>query len=133
MQNFTLIDVESAILASALFSFFMVPPGYVIGWSTNLFSFRDRLIGTRLLLAIAISASVTPAAAYWIGRVGSLTEIWTVVAPLTAVAAAVGVCEWRSGRRRGFGLPAVAMIIASVWCVIAIGSLIDLQLGDRLY
>ena len=54
-QNFTMIDVQAAALASALFALFAFAPGYALGWFTNVFSFRQRLLSTRLLIAVVIS------------------------------------------------------------------------------
>ena len=104
MQNFTLIDIQASALASLLFAVFAVSPGYVIGRLTNVFSFRQRLLSTQLLLSIALSLSVSPAAAYWIGRTGAMPAIWA--AALTATAAmGDSLCGTGGGERRRVAYP----------------------------
>ena len=86
-QNFTLIDLRAVALASVLFSLFAFAPGYALGWCTNVLSFRQRLLSTRLLIAVVISVSVFPALSYWVGML-SVWAIWAVTA-VSAVAVAV--------------------------------------------
>jgi hypothetical protein len=66
-QDFTLIDLRAAALASVLFSLVAFAPGYALGWCTNVLSFRQRLMRTRLLIAVVISVSVSLALSYWVG------------------------------------------------------------------
>jgi len=84
-QNFTLIDLRAAALASLLFSLFAFAPGYALGWCTNVLSFRKRLLSTRLLIAVVMSVSLFPALSYWVGML-SVWAIWGVTgASATAV------------------------------------------------
>ena len=70
-QNFTLMGLRAAALASALFSLFAFAPGYALGWCTNVLSFRQRLLSTRLLVAVVISVSVWP---IWAATAASAVE-----------------------------------------------------------
>lgn len=131
--NFTIIDLEAASLATILFSIFAIAPGYALGWVTNVFSFRGRLIGTRLLLAVAISWSVCPAFLYWSGMLLPGRWIWLLPGAWTAITLFLLIRE----HLRGFARPdrsslMLATIVAG-WTLVAIGSLVDLDLSDRLY
>lgn len=132
MQNFTVVDIQGVGLAALLFGVFAVPPGYVLGSLTNILEFRKRLLGAQLLLSIAISVSVTPAAAYWIGRAGSIRAIW-MVAGMIAAASVILLIRNRLYSPNRSGIPLAAIVAGTVWTMIAIGSLIDIQYGDRLY
>jgi hypothetical protein len=131
-QNFTLIDLRAVALASVLFSLFAFAPGYALGWCTNVLSFRQRLLSTRLLIAVVISVSVFPALSYWVGML-SVWAIWAVTAASAVAVVILLVRELRGGIPRPARLPVVFLLVVAAWVLVAIGSLIDLQMRDRLY
>jgi hypothetical protein len=131
-QNFTLIDLRAAALASVLFSLFAFAPGYALGWCTNVLSFRQRLLSTRLLIAVVISVSVFPALSYWVGML-SVWAIWAVTAASAVAVVVLLVRELRVGIPRPARVHVGFLLVVAAWVLIAIGSLVDLQMQDRLY
>src|SRR5690349_14248807 len=71
LVNYTLQDILSLLLAILLFSTVLVFPGYVIGWTANLFSFRNRTALTQYIVAIALSNALMPVILFWAFRFGS--------------------------------------------------------------
>jgi len=131
-QNFSIIDIRGTVLATLLFLAFAFAPGYLIGWLSDVFSFRKRLVGTRVLLATALSISVSPILCYWIWWLFSTRGIWVACAISSAAAAVLFIRDLRVvGCRIRPALPFV--LIAAAWAVVVIASLIDVQLGNRLY
>src|ERR1035437_2521890 len=131
-QNFTLLDLRAAALASALFSLFAFAPGYALGWCTNVLSFRQRLLSTRLLIAVVISVSVFPALSYWVGML-SVWAIWAVTAVSAVTVVILLVRELRGRWPRPARVHVGFLLVVAAWVLIAIGSLVDLQMQDRLY
>jgi hypothetical protein len=131
-QNFTLIDVRAAALASFLFLLFAFAPGYVLCWCANVLSFRQRLLSTRLLIAVVISVSVSPALAYWLGSL-SVWAIWTATAASAFAVVILLIRELRREIPRPRRVHVVFFLVVAAWVLIAIGSLVDLQIKDRLY
>jgi hypothetical protein len=122
-QNFTLIDLRAAALASVLFSLFAFAPGYALGWCTNVLSFRQRLLSTRLLIAVVISASVFPALSYWVGML-SVWAIWAVTAVSAVAVAILLIRELRAGIPRPSRVHVRFFLIVVAWVLFAIGSLV---------
>jgi len=131
-QNFTLIDLRAAALASVLFSLFAFAPGYVFGWCTNILMFRRRLLSTRLLIGVVLSVSVFPVLSYWLG-VLSVWAIWAVTAASGATVVILLIGELRAGIRRPTRLQFVYLLMVAAWILVAMSSLVDLQIQDRLY
>ena len=73
--NFTLQDILGILLAFSLFPFIFVSPGYVTGWVLNLFEFRDRTLIGQTVMAMAISASVSPAVLFLVYRFTSFSVV----------------------------------------------------------
>jgi len=131
-QNFTTIDIRGTAVASLLFLAFAFAPGYLIGWVSNVFSFRQRRISTRLLLATVLSISVSPILCYWIGWLFATRGIWVACAISSGAAAVLLIRDLREvGCRVRPALPFI--LIAGAWAVVVIASLIDIQLQNRLY
>jgi hypothetical protein len=131
-QNFTLIDLRAVTLASVLFSLFAFAPGYALGWCANVLAFRQRLLSTRLLIAVVISVSVSPALAYWLGSL-SVWAIWAATAVSAVAVVILLICELRRGIPRPRRVHVVFFLVVAAWVLIAISSLVDLQINDRLY
>src|SRR4051794_861637 len=118
-QNFTVIDLRAAALASVLFSLFAFAPGYALCWSTNVLSFRQRLLSTRLLIAIVISVSISPILSYWVG----MLSVWAIWAVTTVSALAVVILlirELHSGIPRPSRVHIRFLLIVAAWVMIAI-------------
>jgi hypothetical protein len=131
-QNFTLIDLRAAALASLLFSLFAFAPGYALGWCTNVLLFRQRLLSTRLLIAVVMSVSLFPALSYWVGML-SVWAIWGITAASATAVIVLLTRELCAGIARPSRMHIRFLLIVAAWVLIAIGSLVDLQIQDRLY
>src|SRR6266567_3750986 len=112
-QNFTLIDLRAVALASVLFSLFAFAPGYALGWCTNVLRFRQRLLSTRLLIAVVISVSVFPALSYWLGAL-SVWAIWAVTAASAVTVVFLLIRELRGGIPRFARLQVVFLLAVAV-------------------
>jgi hypothetical protein len=133
VHNYMLEDVLGALRASLLFPLFVVAPGYVAAWFGNLFGFRGRTFSFRLALSAPLSISICPILTFLTGRFVSMTAVWALYA-ITAVAFFFLLLRDRNRLFRA-RTPAfrVAAPILAAWFLIAFVSLVDLQIGNRLY
>ena len=130
-HNFTLADLRACAAAFALFPLYVFVPGYVAAWLLDLFSFRRRTLPFRIAFSVPLSISLCPIAVYLLGRFFSMAAVaWLFWALWLGF---VAVLWWgRSFRLRwssGYLIPA----LAALWIVLALLSLVDLQIGHRLY
>src|SRR5581483_7748135 len=95
LTNFPAIDVLGTIEASLLLSLFLFVPGYVIGWVSNIFSFRQRRTVTQLALSTPLAVAVVPILVYLLGRYP--TVLWAVFAVIWVVFAGVVARKWKKG------------------------------------
>src|SRR6185369_12092458 len=94
--------------------------------------FRRRLLSTRLLIGVVLSVSVFPVLSYWLG-VLSVWAIWAVTAASGATVVILLIGELRAGIRRPTRLQFVYLLMVAAWILVAMSSLVDLQIQDRLY
>ena len=131
--NFMIEDLLGALRAVALFPVFLLVPGYVAAWLLDIFDFRRRTVAFRLALAIPLSISICPILTYLGFRFASAAAVWACYAIAVAVFLFLALRDrrrWRlSLERQSF---AIAGILA-VWLAVCLFSLVDLQIGDRLY
>ncbi|GJQ52859.1 MAG: hypothetical protein HKUEN02_17060 [Anaerolineaceae bacterium] len=59
-MNFMMQDLLGTLLAFALFPLVLIFPGYVCGWTFDLFDFRARRLSTRFALALLLSVAICP-------------------------------------------------------------------------
>lgn len=139
-EQFMLQDLQGILAAAVLFPLFLLIPGYVLGWATNLLQFRQRTLLTRTLLAIVLSISICPILTYLSARFFSFVLVLCLYA-ITWVAfvwlAAVGLrrqnlASWHA-RLRASRLCQVSLLIILIWAATSTLSLIDLQAGQQLY
>jgi hypothetical protein len=139
-QAFMLQDLAGALTAFCLFPLFLLVPGYSLGWLTDALSFRRRVLATRILLAVALSIAVFPALTYLVARLCAFDCVWVIYGVTWLVALVLIVRRARDAGPR-FALKAllrdrswaVPVVILSVWTGLALLSLVDLQVGGRLY
>jgi hypothetical protein len=137
MQNFTLIDIFGTLKASLALLPFMFAPGYVAGWALNLFEFRQRRLILRLILAIPLSIGICPMLSYVLGRflepglwafyVG-VSVVWVL---LLAKEALRGMASFSGNTFSRYIW--IALGLVALWGVAALGSVVDLEIGDQLY
>jgi hypothetical protein len=133
MLNFTAQDTLGILKASAALTPIMVAPGYVGGWALNLFEFRQRRPILRLILAIPLSIAICPMSSYLLARFFS-PGLWLFYGGSIAACLLLLVKEARAKRRLSpskYVWAAFALVV--FWGVTALLSLVDLQIGDRLY
>jgi hypothetical protein len=124
----------------ALFPF-LLAPGYVAGWICNLFEFRQRRPIFQFTVAIPLTIAVCPMLSYLLWRF-LYPALW-----LFFIGAFAGLCFhflrsclllrnthllsfFQRRPTKNVGIALAAMVS---WVVLAILSLVDLQIGDRLY
>jgi hypothetical protein len=131
--DFMLQDVLGALAAIALLPVFLVLPGYALAWALDLFEFRRRTGAFRFAFALPLSIAVCPIVTYLAARFGSMK----LALGMYAIAALVSITMLaRAGRRKHgpdtrFHLKIAAIL--GIWLVVCLFSLVDLQIGDRLY
>jgi hypothetical protein len=131
-SNFTLQDILGILLGFSLFPFIFVFPGYVTGWALNLFEFRKRTLIGQVVIAMPVSASITPAALFLVYR---FTSSWIVIGLAFVFAlAAMYICI-RSYNKDSCGNEYIKPVVIFVflWIILSIFTMIDLQIGERLY
>ncbi|MGH7178149.1 MAG: hypothetical protein ACREJC_12275 [Tepidisphaeraceae bacterium] len=126
------------ILASvALFGLTALAPGYVAGQITNVMGFRTRSPAWRGAIAICMSMVISPVLFVPIARLFSVRAAAYVSVAIGAICAAMWI--WRVIRHgvgwlaRELASARAAWIAVFVWGLISVGSLMDIQIGDRLY
>jgi hypothetical protein len=129
-------DLAGTLRAIAVFPLFILAPGYVAAWALDLFGFRGRRLSFRLAFSLVLSISICPILTYLTGRYVSLSAASSLFVAAAAMVAALLVRErvWRPIRLR-VRLRSTVWFAAifGLWLVVSLASLIDLQIGDRLY
>ena len=135
LQNFTVIDVIASVEACLFLTLILPIPGYVIGWASNAFSFRQQRFGIQLLLSTPLAVSALPIFAYFVGRYRTLLWILLGLAWVGfALMVRRRVVQWvQSGRSKPSRAASWTCTVVAIWALLAIASLVDLQLGRRLY
>ena len=126
-HNFMLADIAGCLLAISLFALFLFIPGYAAAWALDLFEFRTRSWTFRAAAAVPLGIAFCPILTYLAGRFASMRA----VSAIYAIAALYFLTTLR--RARISRLPRMACIAAAVWLAVALYSMVDFQLGDRLY
>jgi len=136
IHNFMIDDLIGSLKAIGLFPLFVFFPGYAIAWLLSLFEFRQRTTAFRIALSIPLSLAICPIVTYLAGRFGSMRAVWVFYAAAAIHFLAVSIGQLRKGAPWRLGIPKdmrIFAIICAVWLAVAIVSLIDIQIGDRLY
>jgi hypothetical protein len=110
-------------------------PGYLAGYASDVFHFREAKWSERVLLSVTLSMSISPIAATLVGRFSSLSVVCGLFFALTIFAAGLVVRDLM--RRRITFITdrptKIALFLAVGWICVLIASLVDLQIGERLY
>jgi len=139
--NFTVQDILGSFLAFLILSLVMIVPGYVFGWTLNLFEFKARRFPIRLLISTVISISVCPVLLYNLFRLGSVTLVWWFLFLLLVVFLGLLL---RDRKKILSEIPfednkvikryvLFSILIGGIWVIFCIIFLVDLQWGNRLY
>lgn len=136
MLNIVFQDILGVSLAFWAFTSVILFPGYVIGWSLDLFDFRQRRILTRHIVAILISVAVIPILFYLLALFVSFYVVkWTVICffILYLLILSAEIKKSKGAFRLSGRYPKIAFVMLLGWVSLSILSLVDLQWGDRLY
>ncbi|MFB3813483.1 MAG: hypothetical protein ACE14L_05170 [Terriglobales bacterium] len=132
LHSFTVADVLGTIEAAALLTSFVFVPGYVAGWLTNVFAFREQRLSLRVLLSTPLSVAICPVAVFLLGRFP--VALWAFFATIWAAFAVLLVKQARAAfRAQPSREMRIGAAIVLAWAVLVVVSLADLQIGDRLY
>jgi hypothetical protein len=133
MQNFTVIDTLGTLKACLALFPFVFAPGYVVGWALDLFEFRRRRLILRLILAAPLTIAICPMLSYLLARFLE-PGLWAFYISVFAACALLLAKDARQAKRRSVSKYIwVALGVIALWVVAAIGSMVDLQIGDKLY
>ncbi len=132
--NYSIQDLLGASLAFLLFPFLLVIPGYVTGWVFNLFDFKLRSLLTRLGIALVLSFSISPILIYLCWRIVSFEFSFIVLTAFFLAFISILVKNNHPIKQvYSSKYSKIAICLAIGWVAFTFLSLIDLQLGSRLY
>jgi hypothetical protein len=120
-----------------VFAIFLFAPGYVLGWATNLLRFRDSSINRQLLLSLPFSIVISTILADIAGRYLPAPVILWIFIALATAATIYGVRCWMQRPKESplalHRAAKIALLLAGLWALAVIASLVDLQIGAKLY
>jgi hypothetical protein len=133
MRNFTVADTLGILKACFALLPFAIAPGYVAGWALDLFEFRRRRPILRLILAVPLTIAICPMLSYLLARFLE-PGLWAFYIGVFAACALLLAQEVRRAKLRSISKYIwVALGVMTLWGAVAIGSMVDLQIGDKLY
>ncbi|MBC7875878.1 MAG: hypothetical protein H7Y59_01795 [Anaerolineales bacterium] len=115
-----------------MYPFIFVFPGYVTGYTLNLFNFRKRTPIVQIIMAMPISASIAPAILFLVYRFASFSVVFSILVLLAVLSIYVFVRFYRQSMHDK-NYQRLAIIFAVLWVILSIITLADLQIGNRLY
>ncbi len=138
--NFMTRDVTGTLVAFGAFPLFLVVPGYVLGAITNILDFRRRGFAAKGALSLALAIAVCPIVTYLLARSAGFPLVWGAYATTWGIGCALlgmhlvtaGPCIWSWSLWRDRRLR-IALLVSVVWVTLALVSLVDFQIGNRLY
>ena len=137
-HNYTVHDILSTAAIIPVYAIFLFFPGYSFGWLSDLLRFSIQLHNQKnYYFSLPLSLVITTIATNLLGRyVSSTVLLWTfcIVAAATIIQL---VTTWvRRPKVAGHGMANTTKIacgLAIVWTLVVIASLVDIQIGSRLY
>jgi len=140
ISNITTAQMIEILLAIPAFLPITVCPGYLVGWSIDLYGFRQRSFMERLLWSVPLSVAISTISSVLIGKFLSLSA----VAMFLIVTAALWVYTLAkerilvrcSGKHWAWGfhpLGVKILIITIIWIAVVVVSLVDFQSHERLF
>lgn len=133
MRNFTVVDTLGTLKACLALLPFIFAPGYAAGWVLDLFEFRQRRPILRLILAVPLSIAICPMLSYLLARFLQ-PGLWVFYIGVSAACVLFLAKEARRAQLRSVSKYIwVALGLMALWGMAALGSMVDLQIGDKLY
>ena len=136
---FMVHDLVGSALALTLFVIVFVAPGYTLSWVFDLFRFRRRDGGSRVVFSVMVSNAVSPVGLFWLYRFGGHTAGISALIIFAAACGAITMAEFRarssvkSERRETTAATTALWAIAGAWSLVLVVLLVDWQIGRRLY
>jgi hypothetical protein len=133
MQNFTVADTLGTFKSFIALAPLVFAPGYVAGWALDLFEFRQRRPLLRLILAVPLTVAICPMLSYLLARFFA-PGLWIFYLAAFAACVLLLAKQIRSASLQAITRPVwIAVGLIAFWVLLATASMVDLQLGDRLY
>jgi hypothetical protein len=124
-------DIVRYFAAICLFWLVVIPPGFVLAWSANLFGFRTKAPLFRLYTATALGISVPPILMYLCWSLGSLRTVWVLYGVFWAVF--ILLLALKKLHLNDLCPPRIELLLATGWIVLAGFIVLDLRIGDGVY
>jgi hypothetical protein len=133
-------QISASLLAIPAFLPATLCTGYLTAWFTNLHGFRQRSLVERIFWSVPLSLAVSTIASVLIGKFLSLTAVVVFLLAAAALWLATIGGEWlqlrRAGTKWNIGwdpLGGTALMLAILWIVVAVLSLVDLESKHHLF
>jgi hypothetical protein len=136
MHSYTLTDLIGTLGATVLFIPFFLPPGFLLGYVSDVLGFRARSAAERFLISVVLSVSISPILAVLLVRITSLSVAVALFLFAAAAALSLVLRQFLSRDTKGLRLAPttwIALGMMAIWVALAVFSLVDWQFGDRLY
>ena len=155
MQHFTATDILTILTGFCLFAPIVFLPGYALGYLTDVLRFRTRTLAFRLAASVPLGISTGPITAYLLGRWLSLNAVLAANLALSLYTLYLAARAAKKAGTTDFSpscgdspqaVPpaqatplrlttrfSVFLALIAIWLIIALASLVDLQIGHRLY
>lgn len=128
-QDAMAADWRGAAAGFLLLAAYLFGPGYLLGYWTGWFGFRSASLVVRSALALCLSIAIVPLAANCGGRFNLSATAW-IIALFGLAGLALAAWDSRRGPRGPLRLLTIG---TAAWTLLAIASVSDLALGNRLY
>ncbi|HUI41523.1 MAG TPA: hypothetical protein VL523_06110 [Terriglobia bacterium] len=131
-MSYTASDLRAVGAGFVLFGLFAFAPGYTFGWLSNALQFRERRLITRLTASVPLSVGLAPVLTYYLWR-WWLPLVWIACAVWGAACVTLLIRDFRANRLQLSRAGRSVLAIAAGWLALATLTLVDLQIGNRLY
>jgi hypothetical protein len=137
LQNYFVRDLIGSIPSVIIFPLFLVVPGYLLAWSFDLLGFRKQGLTGRLAISVPLSIAVAGVVTTLIGRSFSFPNALRFFELLGVLFLFLLLREiFNPERRRFLALDRGSRVLITLsvgWMLLAFATLLDFQVGDRLY
>jgi len=128
----TVRDLGEYAVGFGLLALLLLPPGFVLGWLTDVLAFRKRPFAGQLCLALLLSLAVCPVLTHLVGTFAGFGLVWVGYA---TVLLALPLVLWRRSSTEavsddGGAIP--LLIAAVVWVALTGYALVDVEVDGGL-
>lgn len=137
-HNATLQDILWTLLTVPVFAIFFIPPGYILGWATDLLGFNSRSATEKLLLSLPLSLVISTVLTNIVGRYIASRFVLACFVMLAAWILSLIIMHRRAwttwiAQLKSSRPTVICFTMAPVWACVVIGSVVDVEIGARLY